>query len=351
MSTHPDLKNLLKERRTARDWSQQDLADRAGIARASVSAIEMGRLVPSAAAALALAAALDCRVEDLFQLPQNRAIEGDWAWPGRPGPTRYWRADVGGRALLFPVEETTICGFPHDGLFVDGRYESRQDSPPPSLVMACCDPAVGLLAGALAQQSGVRLLTFMRSSRPALKLLKQGLVHVAGLHLDHADGEGNARAVKDELGKGYKLIRAAHWEEGVVTAGDRTFASRNAVVKAELKWVGREPGSGARQCLDELLGKRFTPTHVVRDHRGVAEAVRGGWADAGVCLRLTGEEAGLRFLPLREEAYDLCFHEDHEHDPRLAALLRVIRSTTYRRTVDDLPGYSSRKTGQVLAVK
>src|SRR5262245_8617655 len=62
------LTNRLRQRRLDRKWSQQELAERAGIARASVSAIEMGRLVPSAASALALAAALNCRVEDLFQL-------------------------------------------------------------------------------------------------------------------------------------------------------------------------------------------------------------------------------------------------------------------------------------------
>jgi transcriptional regulator with XRE-family HTH domain len=52
MSTSMNLHNSLRTRRLARGWSQQQLADRAGIARASVSAIEIERLVPSTAAAL-----------------------------------------------------------------------------------------------------------------------------------------------------------------------------------------------------------------------------------------------------------------------------------------------------------
>ena len=57
MSTEQSLTNRVKTSRLARGWSQDDLAARAGIFRAGVSAIETERLVPSTAAALALAAA------------------------------------------------------------------------------------------------------------------------------------------------------------------------------------------------------------------------------------------------------------------------------------------------------
>jgi DNA-binding XRE family transcriptional regulator len=43
-----------------------ELAGRAGISRAAVSAIEGDRLSPSVTTALALAAVLDCSVEELF---------------------------------------------------------------------------------------------------------------------------------------------------------------------------------------------------------------------------------------------------------------------------------------------
>lgn len=169
--------------------------------------------------------------------------------------------------------------------------------------------------------------------------LCQGLVHAAGLHLGAVGSPANAEAVHAQLGQGYRLVRVADWEEGIVTPGDRKLSSLRAVSNARLRWVGREPGSGAQQCLEEVLGSKQAPRHIARDHRGVAEAVRGGWADAGICLRLVGEEAALRFLPVRQEAYDLCFAADQEHDPRIRALLSAVRSARYRSQLDDLPGY------------
>jgi molybdate-binding protein len=78
--------------------------------------------------------------------------------------------------------------------------------------------------------------------------------------------------------------------------------------------------------------------------------VRCGWADVGVCLRLVSEEAGLRFLGVRDEAYDLCYAAAAEADPRIRALVRVVRSSAYRALLDDLPGYECTGAGEVLSV-
>jgi molybdate-binding protein len=121
-------------------------------------------------------------------------------------------------------------------------------------------------------------------------------------------------------------------------------------VRSNLRWVGREEGSGARQCLDELLGGRTPPRRLASDHRGVAEAVRSRWADAGVCLRLVSEEAGLDFLHVREEIYDLCFPDRWKGDHRIQALLHVVRSQSYRTAMGELPGYDSAETGKPFRV-
>ena len=85
----------LRTLRIARGWSQGDLAERAGISRTGVSAIEGQRLDPSVTTALALARALEVSVEELFGEPAaSPAIE--WAWPRRGGSTRYWHAEVRG---------------------------------------------------------------------------------------------------------------------------------------------------------------------------------------------------------------------------------------------------------------
>jgi molybdate-binding protein len=215
--------------------------------------------------------------------------------------------------------------------------------------MACCDPATGLLAAELARTADIRLIALQCPSRKSLGLLGKGLIHVAGVHLTRADQpEGNGRVVRSELGVGYGLLRVARWEEGIASSPALRLASVRAAVRSELRWAGREDGSGARQCLDELLGgRRAASGNLASDHRGVAEAVRSGWADVGICLRLASEEAGLEFLRVRQEAYDLCFPARWESDPRIQALLNVVRSPTYRKALGDLPGYDSAGAGEV----
>jgi molybdate-binding protein/transcriptional regulator with XRE-family HTH domain len=347
------LENRVREHRERRGWSQEELARRSGLSRAGISAIETGRLVPSAAAALALAAAFGRRVEDLFRLPSAEREPAAWAWPPRREPCRYWRAEVAGRVRLFPVEASPLGVIPHDGVWDHGAVRDEGEADPSStLVVACCDPAVGLLADVLARAAGVRLLALPRSSRAALALLEQGLVHAAGVHLAAAGAaEGNATAIRHGLGPGFHLLRVARWEEGITFAPALQLPTADDAVRADLRWVGREPGSGARQCLDELFeGRRPPPEHIATDHRGVAESVRLGWADAGICLRLTSAEAGLEFLSVREEAYDLCFPDALKDDARLRALVEAVRSRSYRRWLGALPGYDNAETGEVQPV-
>src|SRR5262245_33377467 len=91
MSNRGQDRNRVKAHRLARAWSQHELARRAGISRAAVSAIEIHRLVPSVAAALALARAFACKVEDLFGIESGHDDES-WAWAPAVQPAPFWRA-------------------------------------------------------------------------------------------------------------------------------------------------------------------------------------------------------------------------------------------------------------------
>jgi molybdate-binding protein/DNA-binding XRE family transcriptional regulator len=359
------LENDVRASRMRLGWSQEELAGRSGVSRAGISAIETGRLVPSTAAALALAEAMGTTVEALFRLPGPRpSVEGEgWAWPPPSLPCRYWRAELGGRVHFYPVEASPIGLVPHDGTAVEGGKDERiRTDPARTLVLASCDPAAGLLAAELARQEELRLLVLPRSSAAALDLLDRGLVHAAGVHLARVDDpEGNAPAIRRHLvrepadARRWHLLHVAGWDEGIATDPALGLGSIREVVAARLRWVVREPGSGAQQCLDELLGpagSRRPPRGWPRafDHRGVAGAIRGHGADAGVCLRLAGDEAGLRFLSVRREAYDLCLADDRLDDPRTRALLRVVRSEVYRRLLADLPGYDTARTGELQPV-
>jgi putative molybdopterin biosynthesis protein len=305
------------------------------------------------AAALTLARTLDCSVEDLFGEPGPAGPDDRprWAWAPHRAPVRYWEAEVGGRRLLYPVESLSIDQEPHDGATVSGRAPEAagRGRAPATLVLACCDPAAGLLAAEYARNSGGRLLVFLRGGGEALDLLKRGVVHVAGLHrATTTRPDRNMETVRARLGSGFQMVRAAHWQEGVAVSPDTRTRSPRAVVRTARRWALREPGSAARECLETLGGKRRLPGRTVRSHAAVAEAVRGGWADAGVCVRWAAEEAGLHFLPVRTELLDFCFPAGLARDPRVRALLQLLRSRSYRQLIGELPGYDTRETGALL---
>jgi len=62
------LINRLREARTARGWTQADLAERVGVTRKTINTVENGVFVPSTTLALKLARAMETTVEALFQL-------------------------------------------------------------------------------------------------------------------------------------------------------------------------------------------------------------------------------------------------------------------------------------------
>lgn len=60
------MNNRLKVLRAERDWSQQDLADRLGVSRQSVNAIEKGRYDPSLPLAFKIADVFGLPIEAIF---------------------------------------------------------------------------------------------------------------------------------------------------------------------------------------------------------------------------------------------------------------------------------------------
>ena len=63
------VKNRLKVLRAERDWSQGDLADRLGVSRQSVNAIETGKYDPSLPLAFRIAELFGLAIEEIFTSP------------------------------------------------------------------------------------------------------------------------------------------------------------------------------------------------------------------------------------------------------------------------------------------
>ncbi|MFN2311881.1 MAG: substrate-binding domain-containing protein [Spirochaetia bacterium] len=348
MSTteEPTLRNYVRRFRDDRGWSQQELADRTGLSRTGIGAIESGRLVPSTSAALALAAAFGCKVEDVFVLEAD-VDSSRWAWPPAKVPSRFWTAQGLSGKLLYPVEPNPLGLVAHDGIFQEDRLELHTEQDPRStIVVASCDPAVGLLADEYQRQTGYRMLCLGRSSREALDLLRDDVVHAAGIHVaDHTHLDDNAHYGQHALNRPFYLLHVAEWLEGLSSSETVTAGAMSPAQLKRKRWVAREEGAAARKLFDEYTDSKVRPVFTAYDHRGVAAAIKRGIADIGVSLKLVSDESGLGFYTLREAMYDLCIDARLVEDPRMQALIKVVQSTQYSRALRELPGYNTQNTG------
>ncbi len=60
------MNNRLRVLRAERRWSQADLADRLGVSRQTVNAIETGKYDPSLPLAFSIARIFELKIEDVF---------------------------------------------------------------------------------------------------------------------------------------------------------------------------------------------------------------------------------------------------------------------------------------------
>ena len=62
------MKNRIKVLRAERNWSQADLAERLGVSRQTINAIETEKYDPSLPLAFRIAGLFDRAIEDIFSL-------------------------------------------------------------------------------------------------------------------------------------------------------------------------------------------------------------------------------------------------------------------------------------------
>jgi putative transcriptional regulator len=61
------MKNRLRELRTSKDWSQSDLADKLGVSRQTINAIETEKYDPSLPLAFKVARLFKLKIEEIFE--------------------------------------------------------------------------------------------------------------------------------------------------------------------------------------------------------------------------------------------------------------------------------------------
>ncbi len=378
------VETTLREARRASNLSQAELAQAAGVSRQAYAAIERGFATPATDVALRLARALDTAVESLFRLSEQevRAVEAEWVTPGVPLPERAVSAPASGRVDLHQVGQRWLArplqgGPPKMGiasLLPPGQGMARPASgggdrvlvdlwgsaapSKRSLVAVGCDPAAAVVAFHL-QGRGVELRWFEQASRSALEQLALGHAHVAGCHLlDEATGTYNGPWARRLLPFPATVVTFAVWHQGLMVAPGNPKQVRGVedLARPDTFMVNREPGSGSRALLDRALAQAGVPTQALAGygreapgHLMVAQVVAMGLADAGVGVKAAAQAAGLDFIPLDQERYDLVI-PDHflDLDP-VQELLAALRRPELRRQVESLGGYDTTNMGSPLS--
>jgi putative molybdopterin biosynthesis protein len=179
-----------------------------------------------------------------------------------------------------------------------------------------------LIARAL-RDEGFTVKLIAVGSQAGLEAARRGECDAAPLHLlDPASGEYNRPFLGPELA----LLPGYTRMQGVVTRPGETRGMEELLADPELRMVNRNRGSGTRVLIDQLLGERRPDGHASepRSHYAVAAAVAQGRADWGVAIESVAREAGLRFLPLREEHYDFAVPRARLDLPAVKALARLL---------------------------
>jgi putative molybdopterin biosynthesis protein len=374
-SNEIEIENRLREKRQTLALSQKQLADLAGITRQAVSALEANHYSPATSVALQLARALHCRVEDLFSIKQGgEVIEGEilGSPPQGTSPVRAQVTQIGHRLLVRPLEglgELASLSATADGLIVGSSSDKTRvkvkllkdrEAVRRKVVVGGCDPAMFLAGEHVRKHDLENLVTCLMGSSLALKALKRGEIHVAGVHLaDENSGSWNLPDLKQSLGDlDFIVVIFAHWEEGfIVRQGNpKKILTVSDIAKRTVRIVNREQGSGARRLLDKLLkASRIKCNRVkgyseeVLSHLDVASRIKAGLADTGIGVQSVAAICGLEFVPLQRERYDLVIPKMYyESLSGLQVLLDTMVSKPFRDELQALGGYDTREMGKVV---
>jgi putative molybdopterin biosynthesis protein len=83
-------------------------------------------------------------------------------------------------------------------------------------------------------------------------------------------------------------------------------------------------------------------------HMAVAVNVLTGAAQCGMGIFAAAHALDISFVPLARERYDLVIPVKFLQDPRIEAVLGLMRSKDFQERIESLGGYETSLTGQVM---
>jgi putative molybdopterin biosynthesis protein len=230
-----------------------------------------------------------------------------------------------------------------------------------NVLVTGCAPVLGMLARRVeGRAAGTRATWIPGSSRRSLDLLEAGLIHVAGVHMAGADGPHDLEALLRARfpGEPLLIVNLTRWREGFVVAAGNPLDVRTAeeLLRPGLRFAHREAGSGARGLVDDLLAASGAEDVALAGpeaagHAEVAQLVRCGAADVGVAIESVALAAGLGFVPLAEERFDLVVPASAAASAPVARFLDALDDPSFRTEMAHLPGYDIGLCGHVTTLE
>ena len=225
------------------------------------------------------------------------------------------------------------------------------------------DLVVDLLArhmGILYQDT--RFATSFVGSLAGLMALENRDADIAGSHLiDNDSGEFNIPFIKRLMpNETVVLMNLVQRIQGLMVApgNPKHITGIGDLKRPDVTFVNRQKGSGTRMLLDsQLLKLGIQPSEISgyereeNTHIAVATIVAQGQADVGLGAQSAADVAGLDFMPLVKERYDLVSRQETFEQPSLQRIRGVLCNESFRRMISSMPGYDLSETGSIITVK
>jgi molybdate-binding protein len=213
------------------------------------------------------------------------------------------------------------------------------------------------------RESGSGLASLAEGTVRGVERLQRGEVMVAAIHfhgnavVEGSAGDANLAAVHALPGlHDAVLVGFARREQGLLLApgNPKELNTLSDVLASGAKMAVRQPGAGAQMLLEVLLTRagagpkdlrRLEPPCLTGPD--LAAAIRAGKADCGVATRAAAASAGLDFVPLVLENFDLLMRQRSYFRPQIQALIGFLRDKRLKQRAVELTGYDPAPSGQI----
>jgi putative molybdopterin biosynthesis protein len=238
---------------------------------------------------------------------------------------------------------------------------------PNGMIAADPPPIVGgsqddLLQWSL-RESGSALASLNEGTMRGVERLQRGEVIAAAIHFHGNDLSANT--AEDANLAAMRAIPSLHdavlvglsrREQGLLlTPGNpKKLHALSDVVASGARIAVRQPGAGAQLLLEALLARSgASPKHLRKleppclTGPDLASAIRAGNADCGIATRAVAKSAGLDFVPLLWESFDLLMRQRSYFRPEMQALVRFLGEARLTQRAAEMSGYDTTSSGRI----